>query len=231
MLFPRPIPRLAALAPCLLGSSLALGCGGPSAGDITSAEVSITLEGTASAPEVASIGEPGKGLGVSRVVLRASAFKLEPCRAGAVDVVLEPRTYELLDTPAPSETVTTAVQDLCGLRLELEPSEVSEVQAVPDTPALYVEATDASGNEFSLQGVRPTTLHFVTDASSSFGKEPLLLGVDVSTWLADLPAPSAKDFVERFTSQLHDAAGLFVDKNSNGELDENERASRIESEP
>lgn len=222
-------PSSLAFSLLFVSSSLGLGCGGPTVADIVESEVTLTVQGVASAPDVAAIGEPEAGLGVTRAVLRVSGVKLEPCRESVNELVLAPRAYELLDTPAPSESVSTAVQELCGLQVDIEPSSTSQVDGVPEAATLYVEGSDEKGEAFALTSDAVTSLRFETDQSASFGEQPLLLGIDVSTWLADLPRD--EDVSEQLADQLKGAAALFVDGNGNGKLDDDEQTPIAPSAP
>ncbi|HYQ17577.1 MAG TPA: hypothetical protein VEQ58_17510 [Polyangiaceae bacterium] len=195
-------------------------------------EVTLTVSGVASAPDVAAIGDSEGGLGVSLAVISSTALRFEPCDDGASDVALAPRSYELLGDPPPSESITTAVQNWCGLRVDVGPA-TAEVEGVPEGASLYVEASDSDGTPLSFTSDASSTLRFETDAAASFGNQPLLLGIDVSVWLADLPLdPDMSDAAaEQLSSQLQAAARLFVDDNGNGKLDDDETASAIESTP
>jgi hypothetical protein len=207
----------------LLGmASATVACGGPALGDIVEQEVTLTVSGVASEPKVASIGEPDEGLGVSRASLRTSRVTFEPCGANVAAIELEPRVYELVSVPAPSERITTAVEDFCGLRLDIEPK--------GDASTLAVEATNAEGEPLELSSDAATSLHFETDASASFGLEPLLLGIDVSIWLADLPADEAEAGAQ-LVEKLPPAAALYVDGNRNGKLDADETEPIATSAP
>ncbi|HYP89187.1 MAG TPA: hypothetical protein VEQ59_13565 [Polyangiaceae bacterium] len=208
-----------ALAPTLVA------CGGPTVGELAAQEVTLTVTGIASAPDVASIGEPQGGLGVSRAFLSTIALRFEPCDAGAADVSLAPRAYDLLSEPAPSETITTAVQALCGLRVDIGRA-TSSVDGVPDDATLYVEGTLDDGEPFSSASEATSTLRFEAGSSGSFGDQPLLLGVDVSSWLADRTASS-----DPLSEGLVGAAALYIDANGNGELDDDEQEPRLASAP
>ncbi len=217
-----------AIARLILGAGAAAGCGGPSVSDIAVQRVTLTLQGVASAPEVASIGEPAEGLGVARAVIHARAVRFEACEKNVEPLVLDPRAYELLHDPAPSESISTAVSEWCGLQVDIGPARASETDEEP-AAAIYVEVTDESGEAFTLTSDAVTTLRFETDAASSFGDQPLLLGVDVSKWLADLPLDG--DASEQLAEQLKSAAALYVDANGNGRLDDDEVDAIAQSEP
>lgn len=204
---------------------LAAACGGPEVGDIVGNEVSLTVTAVASAPEVAALGEAQSGVGVSRAFVSTSALSLMPCREGADDVTLGARGYDLLSEPAPSERVTTAVYDLCNLRLDIDPVSQSAADGVPEGASLYVEGKDAAGEPFALSSERSVSLLFPAESGASFGDQPLLLGFDASVWLAGIPltedlADAAQDL---FDSQLVDSVALYVDSNGNQALDDDEQ--------
>lgn len=200
-------------------------CGGPAVGDLAQGEVQITVAGVATKPEVAAIREAQGGLAVSRSFLSVSAMTLIPCRSGAGDVELDPRGYELISEPPMSERVSTAVYELCSLRLDIEPVADNATEGVPEGASVYIEGQDADGAGFTLQSDAATSLLFEADDGSSFGDLPLLMGFDVSTWLAGLPL--AEDMADELTMQLDshlvDAAALYVDSNRNGALDADEQ--------
>ena len=214
-------------------AGLAVACGGPTVGELAAQEVTLTVSGVASAPEVAAIGKPTSGLGVSRAFVSTTALRFQACDEGAADVALTPRAYELLSDPPPSESITTAVQELCGLRVDIGPAEQGGTDGVPQGATLYAEATDESGASFAFTSEASSSLRFEADAAKSFGSEPLLLGIDVSTWLGGLPldAETSDETAERFAAQLADAAALFVDANGNGVLDDDEREPLLQSKP
>jgi hypothetical protein len=206
-------------------SSLALGCGGPPVGDVFEQELTLTLSAVASDPEVAALGEPAGGLGVSRVFMGTSGVRFEACSENVAALELDPRGYELASDPAPGERVTTAVSDYCKLRIE-----ISRWGDPVDASAL-IDATDADLEPRAFVSESSSSLVFETDRSESFGAEPLLLGLDVSIWLAGLPAEDDESSTELLETQLRDAATLYVDVNGNGALDDDDRALLSPSEP
>lgn len=220
-----------ALPPYLLCAWLSVGCGGPDVADLAAQELTLTVSGVTTEPDVAKIGEPRAGLGVSRAVLSTTSLRFEPCQADVDELLLGPRSYELLADPAPSERVTTAVQELCRLELEIGPAGASSPEGVPKRAALYVEAQNDSGDQLSFESDETSTLRFATDPGASFGREPLLLGIDFGVWLANLAEQDADAASERLAAQLQDAAALYVDANGNGELDDAERTPLLTSQP
>ena len=194
-------------------------------GEFTAQEVTLTLSAVASDPEVATLGEPDGGLGVSRVVMATSSVRFEACGEGIEDLEVAARVFELAWDPAPSESITTAVSDFCGLRVEVskwgDPLEAS----------LLVSATDSNGEPQGFLSESSISLRFETDAAHSFGADPLLLAFDVSTWLAGLPAENDTSSTELHEAQLRDAATLYVDADGDGVLDDDDRALLSASEP
>ncbi len=212
------VPAVAALA-------LTAACGGPAVADLDQGEVRITVAGVAGKPEVAAIGDAQGGLAVSRSFLSASAMTLIPCRSGAGNIELDARGYELISDPPMSERVSTAVYELCGLQLDIQPVAENVTAGVPQGASLYIEGQDADGADFSLESETSTSLRFETDDGSAFGDQPLLLGFDVSTWLAGLPLPAdmADASATQLDSQLVNATALYADSNRNGALDADEQ--------
>lgn len=219
------LERWGARSTGLLVAVMAAACGGPEVGDIVGNEVNLTVTGIASTPEQAALGEPQAGLGVSRAFVSSSALSLLPCSANASDVTLGARGYELLQEPPPSERVSTAAFELCGLRVDVDPVSESAVDGIPEGSSLYVEGKNAAGEPFTLASERSVSLLFEPESGSSFGEQPLLLGFDVSVWLAGLPLPAelADMSAELFDAQLLDAAALYVDSNGNQVLDDDEQ--------
>jgi hypothetical protein len=211
----------------------AVACGGPGVVGILDDQVTLTVRGLASKPEVAALGDARGGLGVSRAFVSASALSLIPCRADAADIVLSGRGYDLLSLPPPSEGVTTAVRELCGLRVDIDPVSQSATDGVPKGASLYVEGQDASGMPFTLSSESSSSLLFEAEAGSSFGDQPLLLGFDLSIWLAGLPLPAdmADMSARLFDSQLRDSAALYVDANGNQALDDGEQTPVAHAAP
>lgn len=199
-----------------LSGLAALGCGGPTVADLQQDEVLLTVGAVGSSPD---------GLEVSRAFVSASAVSLMPCRAEASDVVVAARGYDLLSQPPMSERVTTAVADLCGLRVDVDPVSEAASAGVPEGASLYIEGQDATGAAFALTSQSSMSLLFEAEDGASFGEQPLLLGFDLSIWLAGLPLPEdmADDAAASFDSQLRDAAALYVDSNGNQLLDDDEQ--------
>jgi hypothetical protein len=208
----------------LLVTPLALACSSPGVADLAASEVVITVTGVASEPELAALGDSQGGLGVSRVFVSTSSFSLLPCDAGASDLTLEPRGYDLLAEAVPREVVGTLVTDLCSLRLDIDPVAQSALEGVPEGASLYVEGTDAAGTAFTLASESSTSLRLEAVDGVSFGDAPLLLGLDVSTWLDGVPLTPELALVasEQLVERLPGAFALYADENENQRLDEDE---------
>lgn len=204
---------------------LGLGCGGPSVADLAQDEVVLTVSAVVSDAEVASTGESQGGLGVSRAFVSASAVTLLPCLSDASPLGLGARGYELAQDPPMTERVTTAVSELCGLRVEIDPVDAVTAEGVEPGTTLYVAATDADGNDVTLSSDASLSLLFEPEAGASFGDQPLLLGFDVSIWLAGLPLPEemADQSAALLDAQLRESAALYVDRNLNHALDADEQ--------
>jgi hypothetical protein len=218
--FGRLVPRAGGLVLAVLSGA----CGGPELGDIVELEVSMAVVGTASAPETAAVGETQGGLGVTRAFLSASAVTLVPCEANVSGLELGARGYDVLQEPPQSERVTTGVSKFCGVRLELDPVTSNARDGIPAGASLYVEAAASDGTAVTLKSEGSSSLLLEAEAGHSFGEQPLLLGIDVSVWLAGLPLPEemAEMSGELFESQLQGAAAIYVDTNANQALDTGE---------
>jgi hypothetical protein len=208
----------------LLLTPLALACGSPGVADLAASEVVITVTGVASAPERVALGDSQGGLGVSRVFVSASSFSLLPCDAGASDLTLEPRGYDLLAEAVPREVVGTLVTELCGFRLDIDPVAQNALEGVPEGASLFVEGTDAAGAAFTLSSEASTSVRLAAVDGVSVGDVPLLLGLDVSAWLEGVPL--TPELAEMTSEQLAERApaafALYADTNDNQSLDEDE---------
>jgi hypothetical protein len=217
------------LALCVVTSSglAALACGSPVIAEGQTSAVSITLTTTASDPMIASVGEAAGGLVVSRVFVSASSLTLLPCSSDAAELALPPRGYDLLTSPAPSEYITTAVTELCGLRLDIDPLAQNSIDGIPEGASLYVEGTDAAGTPFGLTSEQSMSLRLEAEAGSSFGDEPLLVAFDVSSWLTAIPltADMAEMATELLETQARGAVAVYVDADKSGTLDEAEQSA------
>ena len=204
---------------------LGVGCGGPALADLAQDEVMLTVTAVASDTNVASTGESQGGLEVSRAFVSASAVTLLPCLSDASPLGLGARGYELAQDPPMTERVTTAVAELCGLRVEIDPVDVVTAEDIHPGTTLFVAARDMDGNDVTLSSDSSLSLLFEVEPGASFGDEALLLGFDVSTWLAGLPLPEemAEESATLFGSQLHGSAALYVDRNRNRALDADEQ--------
>ena len=217
------------LAVCVVsGSALALlGCGSPAIGEGQVSSVSVTFTTTATDPAVATAGEPAGGLVVSRAFVSASSLTLVPCDTKAAELVLPPRGYDLVSSLPPNEYVTTAVTDLCALRLDIDPLTQNATDGVPEGASIHIEGVDAAGTPFTLTSEQSLSIMLEAEADSSFGDLPLLLAFDVSTWLTAIPL--TEDMTEMATEllemQARGAVALYVDADKNGALDESEQSA------
>ena len=208
----------------LLLAPLALACSSPGVGNLAASEVAVTVTAVASAPDVAALGESQGGLGVSRVFVSSSSFRLLPCDSGSANVTLEPRGYDLLAEAKPRESVGTLVSDWCGLQLDIDPVARNAAEGVPEGASLYVEGTDAAGAAFALTSEASTSVLLEAVDGVSFGSVPLLLGLDVSAWLEGVPltpelaSMAAEQLVERAPTAL----ALYADANDDQSLAEDE---------
>ena len=235
----RRAERSSSILLCVVaGAGLALlGCSSPALGELETSTVSLTLTTTASNPAVATTGEPAGGLVVSRVFVSASSLTLQPCRADAAEIVLPPRGYDLLTTPAPSEYVTTAVTELCGLRLDIDPLAQNATDGIPEGASIYVEGTDAAGTPFTLASEQSLSLMLEANADASFGELPLLLAFDLSTWLAAIPMAEGMSeamiemAIEMFELQARTSLAVYVDSDESGTLDEGEQTAVAQPAP
>jgi hypothetical protein len=203
-------------------------CGGPGVGDILGDEVRMTVTGVASAPETASIGDSSGGWGVTRLYVSTSSLTTLPCSDDASDIVLGARGFDLLTSPPPHETISTSVTELCGLRLDIDPVSQNELDGIPKGVALYAEGTDAEGTAFTFATGSSSSILLEAVGGVAFGERPLLLGFDVSTWLAGLPLAAELPDRENQERELLDeqtlgAFALYVDANDDQKLDEDEQ--------
>lgn len=212
---------------------LSVACGGPELGDLVSQELTLSVRAVSSDPEVTAIGEPRGGIGVNRANLRTSALSLLPCNEQVAPLILDPREYELVHEPPFSERVTTAVNEFCGLRIDIEPLDENTVDDVPKGASLHVEGTDAEGEPFTLTSEGSFSLLLETEDDIGFSKLPLLLGLDAAIWLSGLPLPedSATMGTELLEEQLPASLALYVDADEDGALDEDETTpiARVET--
>ena len=211
--------------PLLLAAGSLLGCGGPSLGDLDTGSVAITVRGVVSDPAVATSGASQGGLGIERAYVSMSSVTLTPCRQDASEIMLSARSYELVREPPNEELVSTAVTELCGLRFDIDPLEQNASEGVPEGASLYVEGTNAAGAPFEIVSEQSFSLLFEVDESAAFGAEPLLLGFDLSRWLAAIPMDAGYEHltVEALEAQLRGAVALYGDSDGNGALDDGEQ--------
>jgi hypothetical protein len=139
--------------------------------------------------------------------------------------VLSPRPYDLLTMPAPSEYITTAVTELCGLRLDIDPLAQNATDGIPEGASIHLEGTDAAGAPFVLSSEQSLSLLLEAPPSSSFGMLPLFVAFDVSTWLHAIPLTEdmADLAVERLALRVRPSVALYVDTDENGSLDDAEK--------
>jgi hypothetical protein len=197
-------------------AALSVACGGPTVGELISQEVSFTVRAVSSDPSEVAVGEPDGGRAVTRAYVSTSAVTLLPCNEGVASLELEPRGYELVAESPDRERITTAVQNFCCLRLDVEPNE--------EDVSLQVEGTDVDGAPFTISSAASFSLLLETKEDESFGNWPLILGVDVATWLDGLPL--AEDMSDLASSaleeQLAGAVSLYLDEDEDGVLDAEE---------
>jgi hypothetical protein len=210
----------------LLVSALTLGCGGPDVSALASSEVELSASAIALDPEIASVGEPQGGLGVTRVYLSLSSLTLVPCHADAQEIVLGPRGYELLAEPPPRELVSTSVTKLCQVRFDIDPLSQNAADGVPEGSAIYVEGTDAEGAELQLASDSSSSVTLSSVDGEGFDGVPLLLAFDVSVWLEGVTLTKLEqvpDAVhELVDSHTESAFSLFADLNGDQQLQQDE---------
>lgn len=199
----------------LLLACAPLSCGGPSVGEIVSQEVVMRLS---------TVGEGRRTAQVERLIVNASSVRLEACAENVEPLELGARSYDLAQERAPSETVRTAVKAHCGVRLEVEPLDGVEREGVPEGASLHVEGTDAEGEPFTVTSTEAFRLELRAVDEGGFGVVPLLLGVDVTALLADLPLDeeSSEEASRLLPEKLVAASALYTDEDDDGELDDDE---------
>jgi hypothetical protein len=204
-----------------LGGALAVGCGGPSVGDIESQAVTLQVSGVYLGPRAIAAGDERGDVTMARALLSVDGMTLTPCAAGAGAIAIDPRIYDLLADPPLGETVTTAVSEFCTLRVDLGPS--PDLMEDASAESLVLEAQDETGAKLNYVGEDSPSLTFTADRDTTFGAQPLLLGFDLSVWLAYLADSTTDPSPGPFDSTLLDAAALYVDGNGNGALDDDEQ--------
>ena len=209
----------------LLAVMSLLGCGGPTLGDLETPAVSVVVTAISTEPDVAVAGEPQGGLGVERAFVSMSSLTLTPCRQDASEIILSPRGYELVSERPNEELVETAVTDLCGLRLDVDPLAQNAAEGVPEGASLYVAGSSAAGMPYELASEQSLSLSFEVEEDGSFGDQPLLLGFDLAVWLASVPVEAGAEEVAQtfFEDQLHAAVALYGDSNGNHRIDDDEQ--------
>lgn len=216
--------RFFAAYPCL--ALFALACGGPPVTGIESTEVSISLFAVASAPEVAGIGDETAegGLSVRRAFISTSSMTLVPCNEDAAEIALKPNGYDLLAPPLVGETISTAVNELCALKLAFAPVGDDAPQGVPENSATLIQAYNEADDPLELVGESEDTFVLESDGIS-FGPLPLLLAFDVSTWLDGAPhdPDMIAEAVAVMEAQTAQAMALYEDTNGNFLLDDDEK--------
>jgi hypothetical protein len=198
-------------------------CSSPGVGDLIQPELTLTLTAHSSEPTKVAVGDAEDGLGVTRAFVAASALSLVPCSKNVGGIVLDPRGYDLLRSP--SEAVTTGVTEWCALELDLDPVDGTTTPGVPDGATLYVSAKDAADTAFSFSSDRSTSLRLEAADPEGFPSSSLIIGFDMSKWLAGLPI-AEPDMTETESGVLYDqllgSVALYVDSNLNQELDDDE---------
>lgn len=223
------------LAFCVVTSSVLalLGCGSPQIAEGQVSAISVTLTTTASDPAIATAGEPAGGLVVTRAFLSASSLTLLPCDSKAAELILPPRGYDLVSTFPPNEYVTSAVTDLCALRLDIDPLAQNASDGVPEGASIFVEGSDGAGVPFALSSEQSLSLMLETATDTTFGETPVFLGFDLSKWLAAIPLTEdmIKTATELLETQLRSAIGLYADTNASGALDGDELQAIAQTPP
>jgi hypothetical protein len=219
-----------ALALSLPLAVLALGCSGPTVGDIVEQQVTLDVAGVYMGQSSIPSGDERGDFSMSRALLSTSGMTLVPCASGAGEISIAARVYDLLATKPFGEGVTTAVTEYCSLRVDLAP--VSDAtDGMPAGDSLLLEAQDASGPLGPYEGEDSPSLTFTADDGSSFGDQPLLLGFDLSGWLDYLAGNELDPNPGLFDSTLSDVAALYVDANGNDKLDADEQTPIARGKP
>jgi len=203
-------------------AGLPVGCGGPAVADLQNNVVALVVTAVSSAPEVAAVSEHAGGHVVTRAFINASSLRLLPCSEDAANITLPARGYDLLAEQLPAEEVTTAVTELCGIRIDIDPIAQNDVEGVPEDTAVYLQGTKADGTPFELRSSLSVSLLLEAASGESFGELPLLLGFDVGVWLANIN-PTNVAAPERLEEKTKASAAIYVDANDNQVWDADER--------
>jgi len=199
-------------------------CGGPSVGDVESQALTLQVSGVYLGPKAVPSGDDARGdFTMSRALISVDSMQLTPCASGSAPITLDPRVYDLLADPPLGETVTTAVTEFCTLRIDLTPSPDVTESASSSDESLLLEAKDETAAKITYAGEDSPSLTFTADNGDFFGDQPLLLGFDLSGWLAYLAGGATNPLPGLFDSTLTDVAALYVDTNGNQQLDADEQ--------
>jgi hypothetical protein len=189
---------------------------------LETSRVTLVLSAESSAPEVATLSEPAGGLVVTRAFVSLSSLAILPCEVDAADILLSASGYELVGAARVLEEVTTAVQELCGIRLDIDPLDQNSGDGVPEGASIYLEGEEADGTPFQLASSLSQSLLLEAESGVSFGALPLLVAVDVGVWLKDIN-PTSPQAPELLAENLASAVLLYADVSGNHLLDEDER--------
>jgi hypothetical protein len=205
----------------LLGMFLAAACGGPEVGDIAGQQLTLQVSGVYLGPEAVASGDERGDFTMSRALISVDSMTLTPCMDGVGVITLEPRVYDLLSDPPFGESVTTAVSEFCGLRVDLTPSPDLTEDGATSGSSVFLEAQDETQAKLAYVDEDSPSLTFTADEGASFGEQPLLLGVDLSLWLTHLAGAATNANPGLLDATL--GAALYVDSNGNHALDDDEQ--------
>lgn len=174
---------------------------------------------------------PERDIAVSDARLALEMLLFVPCDPGSAKLGTRDFRINLLVYPPSSLTLDSFVPDYCRIEADLAPPST-------ELPTTHLAGTRADGTPFELTSRQTLALDLDSvPAGQPFNPTKLVLGADLSAWLADVDLDGAEttdgtvlidadhnaDLLETFEATTVDALSLYFDANDDGLLTDEER--------
>ena len=173
---------------------------------------------------------PEREIAVSDARLALATLFFVPCDPGSAKLGTRDFRINLLVYPPSSLTLDSFVSDYCRIEADLAPPST-------ELPTTHLAGTRADGTPFELTSRQTLALDLDSvPAGQSFDATKLVLGADLTAWLADVDLDGAEatddtvlidadhnaDLLETFEATTVAALSLYFDANDDGLLMDDE---------
>jgi hypothetical protein len=193
----------------------------------------VALTATSTDETAVAVRSESAALSVEEVGVRFRELAIAPCARDAASIALENYPVDLAVDPAALASFESTVSDYCELRVAIEASAASDPEQLTGL-GVFVRGTRGDGVPFEIHSALSLDARFASDGP--FGAAHLALGFDLATWFDGVDVNGAgevdgvvlvdertnPELLAAFEANALAAAGLYVDADRDGVLDEDE---------